>query len=87
MRELCAELIEREIRAEAGNGFELVERAAGVAKTAAGNHGDDDARRGRDGRADQAGLIADAAGRMLVDLDAGDVSRGPGLRRRSSCTR
>ncbi len=34
---------EGELRVEAGDGFELVERAAGVAERAAGDHGDADA--------------------------------------------
>ena len=75
LRQLRAKLIEREIGAKTGNRFQLVERAAGVAQAAAGNHRHHHARRRRNGRADQAGLIAHAAGRMLIDLDARNVGK------------
>ena len=55
-----------------GNRFQLVQRAAGMAQRAAGNHRHDDARRGGQRRRDQAGFVAHAAGGMLVDFDARD---------------
>ena len=59
--------------AEAGNRFELVERAAGVAETAARHLRHDDAARRGDRREDDRDLVADAAGAVLADLDAGNV--------------
>ena len=70
--ELRAELVEVEIGAETGNGFELIQRAAGVAQRAAGNHGNDDARGRGQRRRDQAGFVAHAAGGVLVDFNARD---------------
>ncbi len=72
------ELIECELRVEAGDGLELVECAAGVAEAAAGDHGDADtgdtcgcwrgkACCGEDGGDEERGLVADAAGGVLVD--------------------
>ena len=52
-----------------GNRFQFVERAAGMAQRAARNHRHDDARRRGNRSCDQAGLVADAAGRVLIDFD------------------
>ena len=73
LAELRLELIDREIGAEAGNGLQLIQRAAGMAERAAGHHRNDDARRRGQWRDNEAGLIADAAGGVLVDLHAGDI--------------
>ena len=66
---------ERQIRAEPGNRFQLIERAAGEAQRAAPGHGHDDSRGRGQRRRDQAGLIADAAGRVLIDFDAGNAGQ------------
>ncbi len=69
---------EGELGIEAGDGFELVECAAGVAEAAAGDHGDADAGYavgggcgeagcGEDGRDQEGGFVAYAAGGVLVD--------------------
>ena len=62
--------VEVEVDAEAGDRLELVERAAGVAQPAARDHRHRHARRRGDRRQDQRGLVADAAGAVLVDLQA-----------------
>ena len=62
-----------EAGAVAGNGFELVERAAGDAEAAAGDHRDGGAAGGDERGEGDGYLVADAAGGMLVDLDAGDA--------------
>ena len=67
VRSTRAHLVEREPRAKSGDRFELVERAAGVAEPAAGHHRHDRAARGRQRREDERDLVADAAGRVLVD--------------------
>ena len=54
-----------------GNRFQLVQRAAGVAQGAPRDHRNHHARRGRQRRRNQTGLIAHAAGGMLVHLHAG----------------
>jgi hypothetical protein len=64
------EFVDGEIGAEAGDGLEFVERAAGVTQRAAGDHRHHDARRRGQRSRDQAGLVADAAGGVLVHLDA-----------------
>ncbi len=72
------EVAEVELGVEAGDGFELVERAAGVTEGAAGDHGDADAGDsggcgrgeaggGEDGSDEEGGLVAYAAGGVLVD--------------------
>ena len=65
--ECCGKLFERERGAEAGDRFKLVERAAGVAERAAADHGHVQAAGGGDGRDEEAGLVTDAAGGVLVD--------------------
>ena len=81
------ELREGELGVEAGDGFELVECATGVAQAAAGDHGDADARDtcwrgcgeasgGKDGCDEEGGLIADAASGVLVD---GEGVQGSGV--------
>ena len=87
LAQLRVELFHREIGAKAGNGFQLVERAAGVSQRAAGHHGHDHARGRSQRRHDQAGLVAHAAGRVLVDLDALNTPTDPRSRRSGSCTR
>ena len=59
------------LRQEAGNRLELVERPAGVAEAAPAHHRHRDAARGDERREAEAHLVADAAGRVLVDLDPG----------------
>ena len=71
--ENVAEFLEREIDVEAGDGFELIERAAGVAEAAAADHRNGEAARGDDGREDERSLVADAAGGMLVHFFAGKI--------------
>jgi hypothetical protein len=61
-------------RVVAGDRVELVERAAGVAQPAPGDHRHRAAAGGDDRRQQQRDLVADAAGRVLVDDWAG---RGP----------
>ena len=72
-----AEADEGELGVEAGDGFEFVEGAAGVAEAATGDHGDADGRcarggeaghtsGGEDGGDEERGLVADAAGGVLV---------------------
>ena len=63
-----ANLLDREVDAEAGDRLELVERAAGVAEAAARHHRHRDAARGDRRRERDRDLVADAAGRVLVDL-------------------
>ena len=64
------EFLQRKRGAEAGNRFELVERAAGVAEAAARHHRHRGAARNRQRREDQRRLVADAAGAVLVDGNA-----------------
>ena len=75
----CVEhLREGELGVEAGDGFEFVERSAGVAEAASeimgtqipgtpSGVGFDEAGRGEDGRDEQGGFVADSAGGVLVD--------------------
>ena len=55
---------------EAGDAFEFVEGASRVAEPAPAHLGDGYAERGDDGHDGERGLIAHAAGGMLVDFDA-----------------
>ena len=57
----------RELDVEAGDRLELVERAAGVAEPAAAHLPDRHAAGGDDRADGDRGLVADAAGRVLVD--------------------
>ncbi len=67
------------LAAVAGQGFELVQRAAGVAQAAAADHGHDDAcgRPGgsHHGRQDEAELVAHAAGAVLVEHRAAEAAQ------------
>ena len=74
-RQTCLELGGAEIRAEAGNRFELIERAAGCAEAAAGDHRHLQIAAGEQRRERQRNFIADAAGGMLIDL--GRFAGGP----------
>ena len=65
------ELRGRHVRAEAGNGLELVERSAGVSEPATAHHRHRYAARGDERREADRDLVADAARRVLVDLRAG----------------
>ena len=58
-----------------GDRLELVERPARVAEPAAAHHGHRHAARGDERREAEAHLVADAAGRVLVDLEPGDAER------------
>src|SRR5262249_23497127 len=71
----AAKFFERERGVEAGDGFEFIERATGVAEAAAADHGDVDAARGNDGCEDERSLVANAAGGMFVDFLAGKVGK------------
>ena len=64
---------EREVDAEPRDGFELVERAAGVAEAAAAHHRHRHAAGGDERGEDQRDLVPHPAGGMLVDLDAGNA--------------
>lgn len=61
-----------EIDAEARDGLELVEGAAGVAEPATGHHGDRDPAGRHHGGQAEGDLVADPSGRVLVDLDPRD---------------
>jgi hypothetical protein len=67
------ELGERQVHAKTGDRLQLVERAAGVAEPAPGDHRHVDAARGRERREDQAGLVAHASRRVLVGLGPVEV--------------
>ena len=64
---LSDELVERQLRAEAGDRLELVERAAGVAEPATAHLPERHSARGDDRADRERCLVADAAGRVLVD--------------------
>ena len=70
--DLRKELFLREGGLGAGHALHLVDGAAGVPQTAAAHLGDLDAAGCNDGGDDKGGLVADAAGGMLVHLDARD---------------
>ena len=57
-----------DVNVEAGNAFELVERAAGNAEAASGNHRDPVFIAGEQGSEHERCLVADAAGGVFVDL-------------------
>ncbi len=71
--EHAAKLAQRQIDVEAGDGLQFVQRAAGVAKPAAADHGNSDAGCGDNRRDDERSLVADAAGGMFVHLGARNV--------------
>ena len=66
---------EIEVDAKPRDALELVERTAGVAQTTARDHRHRHTAGGGDRRKDQARLVADAAGGMLVDLRSRDVGK------------
>ena len=69
--ENAMEFRHRQTDAESGDGFKFVERASGVAQTAAANHGDEEAS-GSDQRSKhERGLVADAARGVLVNFLCG----------------
>ncbi len=71
--ENAAKLGKRKVHVESGNGFQFVERAAGMSEAAAADHGNDQAA-GRDQRRqDQRSFVADSAGRMLVYFLRGEL--------------
>ena len=55
--------------AEAGDGFQFIESSAGVAESAAADHGNGEAAGGGDGSNKETGFVADAAGGVLIDGD------------------
>ncbi len=59
------------------NAGELVQRAAGVTEPAARDHRHEAAQRGDDRREDEAHLVSDAAGRVLVQQRAAEVGARP----------
>ncbi len=63
-----SELSHRKVHIESGNGFELVERPAGVAQTSSADHRDNDAGCSYQGSEHQRSLVSHAAGGMLVDF-------------------
>ena len=65
----------RRARSVAGDRVELVERPAGVPEAAARDHRHQAAARGDDRREDQRDLVADAAGRVLVEHRAVESQR------------
>ena len=70
--DLPEELLLRQARAGAGHSLHLVNRAARVAEAAPAHLGDLDTAGRHDGRNDQRRLVTDAAGGVLVGLDARD---------------
>ena len=72
---LSDELVEAQLHAKAGDRLELVERAARVPEAAAAHLAERDAAGGDDRPDGDRGLVADAAGRMLVDDATPEVVR------------
>jgi hypothetical protein len=72
---LSDEFAEAELDAEAGNRFQLVERATGVTEPAAAHLAEGNAARRDDGTDGDRRLVADAAGRVLVDDAAAELLR------------
>ena len=66
------ELVGRQLDAEARDRLELVERPAGVPEAAAAHLPERHAARGDDRADGERGLVADAAGRVLVDDPAAE---------------
>jgi hypothetical protein len=78
-----------EVDAVAGDGFQLVDGAAGESESASGDHGDGDTAGGDEGGERDGDFIADAAGGMLIDFrgyDGGGVDGFSGLHH-DSCER
>ena len=85
--ENAAELSQRQIDVEAGDGLQLVQRAAGVAEPAPADHGDGHAGCGNHRGNDERRLVADAARGMFVDLRArnvGEIKDFAGVQHRAS---
>src|SRR5208282_204632 len=61
----------RQADAKSGDGFQFVERASGVAQTAAADHGDEEASGGNQRSKHKRGLVPDAAGGVLVHFFCG----------------
>ena len=73
-RQLRAELLERQVRAENREWIPACRECRRYGpRPRPGNHRNHHARGGRNRRADQAGLVAYAARRMLVDFNTGDI--------------
>ena len=72
---IADELLLAEGHPETGDGLQLVDGAAGVAQTPPGHLGHAAAAGHDDGPDDQGGLVADAAGAVLVHLDALDAGK------------
>jgi hypothetical protein len=68
----AAQLVERETGPEAGNRLELVERTARMAEAAPRHHRDGRAARRRERREHDRGLVAHAAGAVLVHGSAAE---------------
>jgi len=69
--EHTAEIGDGKIHIEAGNCFELVERAAGVTESAAADHGNGYTGSGSERSEHERSLVANAAGGVLVDFARG----------------
>ena len=72
MAEDAAKFAERKIDIEAGNRFQLVQCAAGVAEAAAADHRNGQAAGCHDGSEDKRGFVANASGGVLVHFFAED---------------
>ena len=77
----AGEVGDGELGVEAGDGFKLVEGAAGVAEGAAGDHGDGETSGGDDGGNEEAGLVANAACGVLVHAESAGIGAVEGLTR------
>jgi hypothetical protein len=82
----CLKFGQCEGGAVAGDGFQLVQSAAGVAEGAAADHGDGEAAGSGDGSDQEAGLVSHAAGGVLVDGGLAEA-RGDRTFRRSRAWR
>ena len=80
-REHFPQALQTESDVETRDRLQLVERPAGVGESAARDHRNHHAGRSHRGRQHERGLVADAAGRVLVDLAPGErpkVQHSPG---------
>ena len=78
---LGAEFLRRQGGAESGEGLQLIHSAAGVAQAPAGHFCHFSAQRGHDGGHNQGGLVADAAGGVLIHgqiAEAAEIHRVAG---------